>query len=262
MESTEPLLTEKVVLGKEKRQVEVDLLLNLDAAKIWVAHDFISDEECDVLMKHGNPRLKRATVAAEDGTSVVSDTRKANQASYNFDVGRPASDALWPLYNRIIAFVNSKSNYELQPEGQEEFAIIQYNPSDEYAPHCDADCSGETYTSHGRVATAVLYCKVAERGGGTSFTKSDVFVKPRKGDVTVFTYKGEDGKMDTGYTEHSGCPVLEGEKWITTAWLRQGVSKDDPWGAYDPSGIPIYDTELEDKLNEEDGLVEQVVDAN
>jgi hypothetical protein len=91
-----------------------------------------------------------------------------------------------------------------------------------------------------------------------------VFVKPRKGDVTIFTYKGEDGMMDTGYTEHSGCPVLEGEKWITTAWLRQGVSKDDPWGAYDPSGIPIYDTDLEDQLelHGDSGLVEQVVDAN
>ena len=35
--------------------------------------------------------------------------------------------------------------------------------------------------------------------------------------------KGSDGRMDDGYTEHSGCPVLEGEKWITTVWMRDGV---------------------------------------
>ena len=29
--------------------------------------------------------------------------------------------------------------------------------------------------------------------------------------------------MDDGYTEHSGCPVLEGEKWITVVWMRDGV---------------------------------------
>jgi hypothetical protein len=69
-----------------------------------------------------------------------------------------------------------------------------------------------------------MYCKVAERGGGTTFTKADVFVKPRLGDVTIFTYKNmEDGRMDEGYTEHSGCPVLEGEKWITTMWMREGI---------------------------------------
>ena len=51
--------------------------------------------------------------------------------------------------------------------------------------------------------------------------------------------------MDEGYTEHSGCPVLEGEKWITTAWMREGVSYDNPWTLYDPSGIPILNTSEE-----------------
>jgi len=51
---------------------------------------------------------------------------------------------------------------------------------------------------------------VAERGGGTSFTKADVFVKPKKGMTTFFSYRGPDGLMDDGFTEHSGCPVLQG----------------------------------------------------
>ena len=42
--------------------------------------------------------------------------------------------------------------------------------------------------------------------------------------------------MDDGYTEHSGCPVLEGEKWITTAWMREGVTADDHAELYDPRG--------------------------
>jgi hypothetical protein len=45
--------------------------------------------------------------------------------------------------------------------------------------------------------------------------------------------------MDDGYTEHSGCPVISGEKWITTVWMREGVSESNPWNAYDPSGIEI-----------------------
>ncbi len=47
--------------------------------------------------------------------------------------------------------------------------------------------------------------------------------------------------MDTGYTEHSGCPVLEGEKWITTVWMRDGVSESEPSTKYDPTGaIKLY----------------------
>ena len=59
--------------------------------------------------------------------------------------------------------------------------------------------------------------------------------------ATFFTYMGPDGVMDHGLTEHSGCPVLEGEKWITTAWMRKGVSKAQTWKIFDPSGGRIAD---------------------
>lgn len=79
----------------------------------------------------------------------------------------------------------------LQITGQEDFTIIQYNVADQYTPHCDGTCDHSMYNSRGRVATAVLYCQVAEEGGGTSFTKSDIFVKPKVGQATFFSYKGE-----------------------------------------------------------------------
>lgn len=51
--------------------------------------------------------------------------------------------------------------------------------------------------------------------------------------------------MDSGYTEHSGCPVLEGEKWIAAAWMRLGVDAKHDWSRYDPSGVEIarYDAD-------------------
>ena len=62
------------------------------------------------------------------------------------------------------------------------------------------------------MATAVMYCKVAEEGGATTFTKSEVFIKPKNGSVTFFSYWGPDGLMDPeALTEHSGCPVKKGE---------------------------------------------------
>lgn len=47
--------------------------------------------------------------------------------------------------------------------------------------------------------------------------------------------------MDTGFTEHSGCPVFEGEKKIVTQWIRLGVTDETPWTAYNTLGIKKSD---------------------
>lgn len=38
--------------------------------------------------------------------------------------------------------------------------------------------------------------------------------------------------MDNGFTEHSGCPVYEGEKKIVTQWIRLGVDDENPWDSF------------------------------
>ena len=239
MQTSPSINSYNITVGK--RQLQVDSLMDTLHAKIWVVNDFISEEECQILETHGKSRLRRATVAAEDGSSIVSENRKAQQASYNMHHQNPSSDPLWPLYQRVMSVTNHHAGMRLEPEGQEDFTIIQYNVDDQYTPHCDGTCDGSMHTLGGRVATAVLYCRVADRGGGTTFTKSDLFVKPSPGMATFFSYKGHDGRMDEGYTEHSGCPVLDGEKWITTVWMREGVSLEEPWTLFDPNGVKLMD---------------------
>lgn len=221
---------------------DADMLFENGQAKIWTVRDFITDAECSVLEKHAKPLLKRATVAAEDGSSVISENRKAQQAGYDLHQKNP-NDPLIPLHARVLAMTNAIAGYALGPEGQEDFTVIQYNPDDQYTAHCDGSCNGDRHNPGGRVATAVMYCKVAARGGGTTFTKADVFVKPQQGQATFFSYKGADGYMEDGFTEHSGCPVLAGEKWITTAWMREGVTAERTWTIFDPSGVPIEEEE-------------------
>jgi hypothetical protein len=79
----------------------------------------------------------------------------------------------------------------------------------------------------------VMYCTVPTKGGATNFRNAGVHVQPKARSAIYFSYYDvERGIMDTGLTEHSGCPVVEGEKKIVTQWVRYGVTKEVPWTAY------------------------------
>lgn len=239
LETTTPEKTLPYRLGRQ--QYPLNVFMDHDDAKIWTLDHFVTDEECAHLMEYAGPLLSRATVAGDDGLDSFSESRKAQQAGYEFLGKDLRTDPIWPLYQRIIAVMNDRGGYDIRPEGQEGFTIIQYGVGDEYTNHCDGACDGSFYKPGGRVGTAVVYCQAADRGGKTTFSRADVVLSPRKGMAAFFAYKGRDGRMDEGYTDHSGCPVLEGEKWIATAWLREGVSAERPWTLFDPEGIEVLD---------------------
>lgn len=159
---TTPHLPSSYSTSYDGKEYEVRVLLDMDSAKVWYIDNFITQDECNVLMNFGRPRLARATVAGEDGNSVVSENRKAQQAHYDthYHSQNPTRDPLYPLAERILAITNTHAEYSLTHEGQEGFTIIQYNPTDQYTPHCDGTCDGSKHHPGGRVATSIVYCKV------------------------------------------------------------------------------------------------------
>ncbi len=62
--------------------IPIDVLLDTPNAKIWTIDEFISEEECQQLMRVAWPNLLRATIAAPNGSNVVSPHRRAQQARY------------------------------------------------------------------------------------------------------------------------------------------------------------------------------------
>ena len=58
-----------------------------------------------------------------------------------------------------------------------------------------------------------------EAGGGTTFPDVHVEVAPIKGNAVFFSY---DRPHPMTRTLHGGAPVIEGEKWVATKWMRQG----------------------------------------
>ena len=104
----------------------------------------------------------------------------------------------------------------------------------------------------------------SNRGGHTNFRNAGVHVKPQVGDAIFFSYiDPEKMVMDSGFTEHSGCPVYEGDKKIVTQWIRYGVDDENPWDSFNTLGIKISDVmklesgedidETDDGVSDEDG---------
>lgn len=93
MPATEPIRSYEYFFLNERHIV--DVLFDQDSSKIWTIQDFITEDECEYFENYARPNLSRATVAGDDGKSVISLHRRAQQAGYDFDPKTLHDDPLW-----------------------------------------------------------------------------------------------------------------------------------------------------------------------
>ena len=104
--------------------------------------------------------------------------------------------------------------------------MLRYRPGTEYKPHYDYFDPGEPGTpailkrGGQRVASLVCYLNTPEKGGATIFPDIGLEVAPVKRQrACFFSY---DRPHPSTRTLHGGAPVIAGEKWVATKWLREG----------------------------------------
>ena len=82
--------------------------------------------------------------------------------------------------------------------------------------------------------------QVAEQGGYTLFTRTGLKVVPKPRQMLFFGYMFDSAipgeYMDNGFTEHTGCPLRRGKKWIATMWYRENVTVTKNWEYYSRRG--------------------------
>ena len=111
-------------------------------------------------------------------------------------------------------------------ENGEGIQILHYPVGGEYRPHFDyfppRDPGSQTHLANGgqRVSTLVMYLNDVEQGGETNFPTLQLSVSPKKGAAAYFEYANSLNQVDP-LSLHAGMPVLAGEKWIATKWMRQ-----------------------------------------
>jgi prolyl 4-hydroxylase len=89
----------------------------------------------------------------------------------------------------------------------------------EYKPHFDFFSSSQV-VNNPRISTLVMYLNDVEQGGETYFSKLNFSVSPQKGMAVYFEYFYNDPTLNE-LTLHGGAPVIIGDKWAATQWMRR-----------------------------------------
>lgn len=209
------------VLAKGAHEVDVDghrvqVLTSLHAPRVVVFGGLLSHSECDELVGFAQARLARSeTVQVATGASEVNTSRTSEGMFF----GRGENALCARIEARIAAL------FSWPVENGEGLQILRYQPGAEYKPHYDyfdpAQPGTPAILKRGgqRVASLVMYLYSPQRGGATVFPDANLEINPVKGNAVFFSY---DCAHPSTKTLHGGAPVLEGEKWVATKWLRQG----------------------------------------
>ena len=111
-------------------------------------------------------------------------------------------------------------------ENGEGMSVLRYKVGDQYHPHYDffppqnPGSQRKMAVGGQRVSTLIMYLNDVEAGGETFFPKIGLSVTPKKGSAVYFQYCNAEGHVDP-HTFHGGRPVIAGEKWIMTKWMRE-----------------------------------------
>jgi len=196
---------------------EVQVLMSMQRPRVVLFGGFLSDAECDALIELSRPRLARSeTVDHRSGGSEVNAARTSD--GMFFERGEA------PLIRRIEQRIAALLHWPV--DKGEGLQILRYRPGAQYRPHFDyfdpAQPGTAAVLKRGgqRVGTLIMYLQVPAAGGGTTFPDIGLEVAPVKGHALFFSY---DRPHESTGTLHGGAPVTDGEKWVATKWLREGV---------------------------------------
>ena len=194
---------------------DVRIVMAMTLPRVVVFAELLSADECAELIALARSRLARSeTVETSTGASAVNPARTSDGMFFE----RGEHGVVDRIERRLAALLNWPI------ENGEGLQVLRYRPGAEYKAHHDyfdpAAPGTPTILQRGgqRVASIVMYLNTPPRGGGTAFPDVGVEVGPMRGNAVFFSY---DRPHVVTRSLHAGMPVVEGEKWVATKWLRE-----------------------------------------
>ena len=194
---------------------DVTVLMAMKSPRVIVLGGFMSEAECDEIVGLAGPRMARSeTVDNLTGGSEVNVARTSRGMFFE----RGETGVIDRVERRIGALLGWPT------ENGEGLQVLHYQPGAEYKPHYDyfdpVHPGSASILKRGgqRVGTVLMYLNTPTKGGGTTFPDVGLEVAPIKGNAVFFSY---DRAHPNTKSLHGGAPVIEGEKWVATKWLRE-----------------------------------------
>ena len=180
---------------------------------IYPYKNVLTSKECQELINFSLPRLKDLVVMTEDGQKPTS--KRTGQGVF-------IQDSIQPII-KAREIVSKLTN--LPVENQELPNVVNYKKGNSYKPHYDfftEDKFFQNYLQNGgqRKYSCIFYLNDNFKEGGTFFPEYNILVKPKLGNLIIWSNLGSNGKPNLN-SLHTGLPVKEGEKWILVIWVRQ-----------------------------------------
>lgn len=210
------------VLPAAGNTVELDgqrihVLASLENPCVVIFENVFSQAECDELVALAKPRIKRSlTVDGAGDGEEVNEVRTSSGMFFDRDHE--------PLVQRLDQRMADLLGWPV--ENGESLQVLNYQPSAEYLPHYDyfdpqaSGTAAQLKRGGQRVATMLVYLNNCEAGGATIFPDVGLSVFPKPGLGVYFAY---DKPHESTLSLHGGAPVIQGEKWVATRWMRESV---------------------------------------
>ena len=167
-----------------------------------------SAAECRYIQLLAAPWLEPAMILSTSGEGMRDPHRDAD----NMVIAPMTEDLVIQAINRCIAAATGFPTGHGEP-----LHVMRYGPGQQYRPHHDAHAFGPA--DQRRAATALLYLNDAYDGGETHFPELDIKVRGEVGDLLIFHNLDVDQLPDPRMI-HAGLPIMSGEKWLATRWIR------------------------------------------
>jgi prolyl 4-hydroxylase len=184
---------------------EINIVGRMDEPLILILENVLSDAECDALVNLAKDRMERAKIGK---SHVVSDIRTSSSMFFE----ESENELIQRVESRVTELLNIPISHA------EPLQILHYKSGEQYQPHYDYFTSGNV--ANNRICSLVMYLNDVEEGGETYFPSLHFSVTPRKGSAVYFEYFYNDNRLNE-LTLHAGNPVVVGEKWVATQWMRR-----------------------------------------
>lgn len=188
---------------------KINIVTKFDEPLIVVLDNVLSDQECNKLIEFSKDNLKRSKISSS-GEGEGNDIRTSSSMFFQGN----ENDILEKLEKRISAIMC------IPIEHAEGIQILKYTPGQEYKAHFDFFNSASKAAKNNRISTLVIYLNDVEEGGETYFPKLNLSISPKKGSAVYFEYFYNNEDLNE-LTLHGGAPVIKGEKWVATQWMRK-----------------------------------------